>query len=59
LRDAAGEETEKPRREFKCALIKQGRYARRNERECPLALGYSSQPHDHYARVGTAPQGFI
>ena len=50
-RDAAGEKTEKPRRKIKYALIKQRPYARRhNEGEYPLALGYSIQPPDYYAR---------
>ena len=50
-RDAAGEKTEKPRRKIKFALIKQRPYARRrNEGEYPLALGYSIQPPDYYAR---------
>jgi hypothetical protein len=50
-RDAAGEKTEKPRRKIKYALIKQRPYARRhNNGEYPLALGYSIQPPDYYAR---------
>jgi hypothetical protein len=47
LRDAAGEEREKPRREIKHVLIKQRRYARRHDGEYPLALGYSGQPPDY------------